>query len=52
MNVVALGTVSKDETVVTDDTSDEVITAGIWNIITLSYRPEPIFCEVLYLLIN
>ena len=29
MNVVALGTVSKNETVVTDDTSDEVITVGI-----------------------
>ena len=28
-NVVALGTVSKDEAIVTDDTSDEVVTAGI-----------------------
>ena len=51
LNIVALETASKNVTVAVHGISEERNTKGIQNFIPLNYCEEPIFHELLYLLI-
>ena len=52
LNIVALETASKNVTIAVHGISEERNTKGIQNFIPLNYCEEPIFHELLYLLIK